>query len=193
MKERRWLLPFTHGVDSEALDLVCQMAQEANATVIAISLRIPEPGKGLQIEEIQEFKGFLECVHAQARMYQAIAERHEVWVATGDNLPSRIQTFVREYQCDSLVVIVKQGQGVLLQTDLVATLIVNSPAPLVLLRLPGRPQNDAWILRRYLAFLRKLCMRIYFFAPILKIEEGEKREELGACPPQGRRSKRAGS
>src|SRR5579864_4044324 len=109
MKERRWLLPFTYEVDNEALDLVCQMAQEVNATLVAISLRVPEPGKGIQIEEIQESKDFLECVHAHARRYQVIAERHEVWVATGDNIPSRIQAFVREYECDSLVVIIKQG------------------------------------------------------------------------------------
>ncbi len=54
MKERRWLLPFTYRVNSEALDLVCQMAQEANATLVAISLLAPRPGKGIQIEEIQE-------------------------------------------------------------------------------------------------------------------------------------------
>src|SRR5579859_4200847 len=125
MKERRWLLPFTHGVDCEALDLVCQTAQEADATLVAISLLAPGTGEGIQIEKIQESKDFLESVHYHARIHQIIAERHEVWVATGDNVPARIQTFVRDYQCDSMVMIVQQGQGVLLQTDELAALILN--------------------------------------------------------------------
>jgi hypothetical protein len=142
MKERRWLLPFTYRIDSEALDLVCQMAQEVEATLVAISLLAPRPGKGIQLEEIQESKDFLELVHYHARTYQVIAERHEVWVAAGDNIPSRIQTFVRDYQCDGMVVIVQQGQGVLLQTDEIAALILNPPASLVLLRLPERSRRN---------------------------------------------------
>jgi hypothetical protein len=136
MKERRWLLPFTYRINSEALELVCQMARGADATLVAISLLAPRPGKGIQIEEIQESKDFLESVHYYAKIHEVIAERHEVWVATGDNIPSRIQTFVRDYQCDSMVVIVHQRQGVLLQTDEIAALILNPPASLVLLRLP---------------------------------------------------------
>jgi hypothetical protein len=59
----RWLLPFTYRINREALDLVCQMAQEADATLVAISLLAPGPGKGIQIEEIQQSKDFLELVH----------------------------------------------------------------------------------------------------------------------------------
>lgn len=142
MKERRWLLPFTYGVDDEALDLVCRMTQEADATLVAISLLAPEVGTGLQIEQIQASKDFLECVHYHARTQQVIAERHEVWVAAGDNIPCRMQTFVREYQCDSMVVIVQRGQGVLLRTDEIATLILNPPASLVLLRLSARQRRN---------------------------------------------------
>jgi hypothetical protein len=118
------------------------MAQEASATLIAISLLAPEPGKRIRLEDIEESKDFLEVIHHHARMYQVIAERHEVWVATGDNISARIQTLVRDYQCDSIVVIVKQGQGVLLQTDVIADLMLNPPASLVLLRLPGKQKQN---------------------------------------------------
>jgi len=70
------------------------------------------------------------------------ADRHEVWVATGDRVPSRIHTFARDYQCDSMVIIVQQGQGMLLQTEAIADLILNPPVPLVLLRLPEKQRQN---------------------------------------------------
>jgi hypothetical protein len=121
------------------------MALEADATLVAISLpnrhkvlslQPSRPGNDIPIEEIQESKDFLELVHYHARTHQVIAERHEVWVANGDDILSRIKTFIRDYECDAMVIIVQQGQGVLLQTDEIATLILNPPASLVLLRLP---------------------------------------------------------
>jgi hypothetical protein len=37
-KEQRWLLPFTHGVNMQAIDYAVSQAQNAGARLVAVSL-----------------------------------------------------------------------------------------------------------------------------------------------------------
>jgi hypothetical protein len=41
MKTRRWLLPFTHVVDMQAIDVAVRLAEHGKATLVALSLITP--------------------------------------------------------------------------------------------------------------------------------------------------------
>src|SRR5205807_3611575 len=59
MKEQRWLLPFTHGVNMQAIDYAVSLAQNARARLVAVFIaglmvgRTPEYlGKKIERKEI---------------------------------------------------------------------------------------------------------------------------------------------
>lgn len=62
MESRRWLFPFTHGVDMRAIDTVVRLAGDEGATLVAVSLVAVPPGRwsqGARLEHIQQSKDFL--------------------------------------------------------------------------------------------------------------------------------------
>jgi hypothetical protein len=92
MKMPRWLLPFTYGVDTAAIECVVRLAESAGATLVAVSL-ISNPSKGARLEHIQQSKDFLEVVQHKTARYQVPVERYEVF--TTDVLQS-LTTLVHE-------------------------------------------------------------------------------------------------
>jgi hypothetical protein len=61
----RLLLPFTHGVEMDTLEVAVLLAASHHATLVPLSL-VLEPrtrGKGARLEHIQQSKDFLEGVH----------------------------------------------------------------------------------------------------------------------------------
>src|SRR5260370_774174 len=69
MKTPRWLLPFTHGVDTAAIEYAVRLAESAGATLVPVSL-ISAPPKGARLEHIQQSKDFLEAVQHKAERFQ---------------------------------------------------------------------------------------------------------------------------
>jgi len=142
MKERRWLLPFTFGVNVRAIDLVIRLAKECDATLVAASLIVvPDvlQGQGPRLEYIQQSKDFLEVVRWKALRYDVSIEPHEVWTA---DIHERIKRLVLDLHCDSVVVVTDGKEGVLLDTDEVANLLMGTiPASLVLVRMPAPKQS----------------------------------------------------
>jgi len=65
---------------------------------------------------------------------------------------------------------------ILLLSDVFSITPLHAPVSASPLLLIGVSHNDMSILSKYLAFLTRLCMRIYLFVSILKMEEGEKRD-----------------
>ena len=84
MEAPRWLLPFTYGVDMQAIDNVVSLAKSTGSTLVAASL-ISAPSKaglqGARLEHIQQSKDFLEAVMWKAARYEVQVERHEVFTA----------------------------------------------------------------------------------------------------------------
>jgi hypothetical protein len=139
MKEIRWLLPFTFGVNMRAIDLVLRMAAQCGATLIAASLivvpdmRQEQKSLGPRLEYIQQSKDFLEAVYWKATQYQVPVELHEVW--TGD-IHERIKKLTLDLHCDSIVLVPSSQEDILLDAHEMKRLLVGSiSASLVLVRM----------------------------------------------------------
>ncbi len=152
MKTPRWLLPFTFGVDMAAIDFAVRLAESAGATLLPVSL-VSSPPRGARLECIQQSKDFLEAVQNKAARLQVPLERYEVF--TPDVLRS-LATLVREMRCDGIVLVTDGEHSRLMQDEEVKRLLVESPAALVLIRLPAHSRSTpAPRLRaRFLSWLR---------------------------------------
>src|SRR5690242_9169287 len=101
--QRRWLLPFTHGVDTRALADVVHLAESCDATLVAVALVCKPAERGSQnirLEYLQQSKDFLEVVKWKAKRSLVPVERYEV--LTADVLQS-LSLLVRDLHCDSIV------------------------------------------------------------------------------------------
>ncbi len=136
MEPRRWLLPFTYGVNMQAIDSAVRLAESGEVTLVAASLvSVPQEARsrGVRLEHIQQSKDFLEAVKWKAARFEVPTERYEVF--TVDVMQS-IATLTRDLHCDSIVLVTRREEDVLLQANEVKRLLIEPPASLVLIRLP---------------------------------------------------------
>lgn len=138
MDVRRWLLPFTYGINLHAIASVMNLAEAAGATLVAVALlgRPTRPGnRGVRLEHIQQAKDFLEAVNNQATRLRLPVERHEV--VTRDVVQS-LTTLIAELGCEAIVLVSRKGEEIFLEAHQFKQVLEAPPAPLVLLRLPAR-------------------------------------------------------
>jgi len=157
MDTRRWLLPFTHGVDMQAIDAVVSLTKGSGITLVAVSLvSAPDkPGsRGVRLEHIQQSKDFLEAVKWKAARLAASLERHEVF--TVDVMQS-LTTLTHELQCDAIVLVSHSRGEVLLHAHQIKRLLENPPASLLVLRLSAQTERQSAVHlgARILAWLRQ--------------------------------------
>jgi hypothetical protein len=130
-KTRRWLLPFTSGVDLPTIASALRLAETGGATLVAVSF-IATPGEhGARLELIQQSKDFLEAIRHKALRLSIPIECYEVF--TSDVLES-IAIQIRDLACDSLVLASRGEKALLLRTQEMQQLVLRPPASLVLLR-----------------------------------------------------------
>jgi hypothetical protein len=158
MKEQRWLLPFTHGVNMQAIDYAVSLAQNAGARLVAVSLvSVPQEPRspGARLEHIQQSKDFLEAVKWKAARYEVPAERYEVF--TGNVLQS-ITLLVYNQDCDSIILVTSEKNGVLLEANEVKRLLEAPPASLVFIRLPAQTKrlSTGQLGTRFLSWLQQI-------------------------------------
>jgi hypothetical protein len=142
MKTTRLLLPFTHGVDMEALDYGVLLAKSHHAILVPLALLIvPERrwSKGVRLEQVQEAKDFLEAVRYKAQRQMVPIERFEM--VTYDVVQS-IGDLVRQMACDGVVLTVRGQDGILLDTDEVEQLMEQLLCTFYLIHLPPRKEID---------------------------------------------------
>jgi hypothetical protein len=154
MNTRRWLLPFTYGVDMQAIDSVVSLAESAGTMLVALSLvSVPEArrSRGARLEDIQQSKDFLEAVKWKAARRQTLVEYHEVF--TGDVLGS-IATLVHDLSCDSMILVSNGKYDALLHGYELKHLLIEPPGPFILLRLPAPPERPH-LGARFLSWLRQ--------------------------------------
>ena len=157
MDTRRWLVPFTWGVDMQAIDAVARLAEGGEATLVAVSL-ISKPDKpgshGPRLEHIQQSKDFLEAIKWKAERLGIALERHEV--ITVDVMQS-IAALARELRCDAIVLVSRGEREALLRGHHLKHLLAEPPASLLVLRLTAlarRRQAVGNLGVRLLAWLR---------------------------------------
>src|SRR5258708_26769003 len=131
MKTPRWLLPFTHGVDTAAIEYAVRLAESAGATLVPVSL-ISAPPKGARLEHIQQSKDFLEAVQHKAERFQVPVERYEVF--TADVIQS-LTTLVHERRCEGSVLVTGGEDSRFMRDREVKHLLIKPPSPPRVIRL----------------------------------------------------------
>jgi len=154
MSTHRWLLPFTHGVDMRAIDDVVFLAENAGATLVAVSLvSVPQRGRseGARLEHIEQSKDFLEALQYKAARHRVSVERYEVF--TTDVIQS-ITSLTHEMQCTAFILMT--GGGKMLREHEMKHLLTNPPATLMLIRRSPVGTQTSPLRIRFLAWLRRL-------------------------------------
>ena len=131
----RLLLPFTHGIEVSAITAALALAQRFDATLVVLSLiHLPQaPDRGPRWEDIQQSNDFLEFVHHKAARSDVPVERVEIYTR---NSVCSIRTLAQEMICVGIVLVVRHGAGVLLDTNEVKQLLEDGSMPLHIVRLP---------------------------------------------------------
>lgn len=136
-RTRRLLLPFIQGIDASAIASALELAQSMNATLVSLSL-LPTSGatrKGPRWEDIQASRDFLEFVLHKANRAGIPIERMELHT---QNAVGSIRALAHEMECAGIVLIVRQGKGILLPTRVIKQLLEDRRIPLYVVSLPER-------------------------------------------------------
>ncbi len=144
MKTTRLLLPFTHGVDMEALDLAVLLAKDRQATLIPLALvHVSDTRRpaGARLEHIQQAKDFLEAAQHKAAKHGVSIERFEVF--TSDAVQST-DVLVQQLECDGIVLSARGSNSVLLTTDESKRLMEKIACMFYIVRLPVK-RRAGWI------------------------------------------------
>jgi nucleotide-binding universal stress UspA family protein len=184
----RWLLPFTHGVDMQAIDYLVSLAENNGATLIPVSLvSVPDDSRsrGARLEYIQQSKDFLEAVKYKAARFQVPLERYEVF--TSDVIQS-ITMLVHDLHCDAIVMVAIEHKEVLLRAHELKQLLVEPPASLVLIRLPAHPQEARafYLGAGLLSWLHRVWRNRVAIRPMKNTLEAESISQIRKSAPQSR-------
>ena len=132
----RLLLPFTHGIDEPAITSALALTHQRGATLILLSLLCPRGRSDKQAvrwEDIQQSTDFLEFTQQKAARLGIPIQRVEL--RTRHPVQS-IRAFAQEMDCEGIIIFVRRGAGVLLDTHEVKQLLEDRRYPLYLANLP---------------------------------------------------------
>ena len=179
MKRINLLLPFTHGVDTCAIEQALLLAKSRRATLVPLALiHVPEErrAKGARLEHVQQSKDFLEAVKHKAARYAVPIERFEIF--TSDVVQS-INTFASELECEGILLVVGRKDGILLQASEIKRLVETTTCRLYILRLQtgGGEGLLQKLLKGFLSWSRKQRTRP---APVQECSEEEGTFPMGA-------------
>jgi hypothetical protein len=146
VKMTRLLLPFTNGVDMDALEYGVLLAKNHRATLVPLALlAMPEKrrSKGIRLEQVQQAKDFLEAVRYKAERHAVSIERFEV--VTTDVVQS-IAVLTHQADCNGIVLVVRGQDGVLLQADEIERLMEQLACTYYLIHLAARRKAGIFLL-----------------------------------------------
>jgi len=180
MKETRWLLPFTFGVNMRALDHVFRLAEHCEATLVAASLIVLPDTHELLSAHLQQSKAFLEAVQWKATQYRVLVEPHEIWTS---GVQARMKRLVLDLQCDSIVLVTEGQDAVLLSAHEMEDVLMGClQASLVLVRLQALNKGTimAYLCTSFFSWIHKLWERhcVAETPPVVPIQPGSERENV---------------
>ncbi len=147
----RVLLPFTHGIDMDVLEYAVMLANGRNASLVPLALIQVPKGRhfgGARLEHVQQSKDFLEAIKHKAARYAVPIERFEVF--TGDVVES-ISIHAQKMECEDILIFVRDGEGILLQTHEIKQLMERATCKLSIVGLPSRTgKRLKWALPKWL-------------------------------------------
>lgn len=174
MKQRRLLLPFTHGVSMDAIEQAVRLAKREHAILLSLSL-LPaqkEVSSRLRWEHIQQSKDFLEAVRHKAERHGVPVESFEVHT---EHPVQTINEFAHEHHVSGVLVFVREGKSILLSSNQINHLLERATPRLFIVTLPPRAGNKLLenIIRRPARLAAKL----------LRTEATTPEQEVVEVPP----------
>lgn len=139
MKKTRLLLPFTHGVQADALEYAVLMAQSRNAILVPLSIiraSCQHGTKGPRLEHIQQSQDFLATVAYKALKHGVEVEQHEAYVADPVEC---IRESIQTLKCDGVLLLIENGAGVLLQTSELKHVVASVSNQVHVIRIQSEP------------------------------------------------------
>ena len=134
----RLLLPFTHGVDMEALDMAVYFARNHQATLVPLVLiHVTEPtcSRGVRLDLLQQAQDFLEAVSHKAMKNNVAVERFNV---VTHNVTERILHFTSLNEYAGILLFMRDEKGVLLSLHEIKTLLKHGGPSYYLVHLPSK-------------------------------------------------------
>jgi len=151
MKTTRVLLPFTHGIDMDVLEYAVLLAKGRNATLVPLALIHVPNGRlagGARLEHVQQSKDFLEAIQHKADSYAVSLERFEIFTS---NVVESIGIHAQKMECEVILLFVRDGEGVLLQTHEIKQLMEQGVCKLSIIGLLAQTgRRFRWTLPRWL-------------------------------------------
>ena len=138
MKPTRFLFPFTHGMQTRAVEQAILLAKSRNATLVPASFihieKTPQ-ARGPRLEAVQQSKDFLEAVSCRAKKKAVPVEPLEV--LTSDVVTS-IETLAKERDCEGVLLFLHGQEGLLLDAKDVRQVIEHCPHKLFVFQLASK-------------------------------------------------------
>lgn len=138
MQSARLLLPFTYGMNSEALEQAVLLAKESRATLVPASLiRVAKDQriKGPRLEFVQQSKDFLEGARSKAQQQHVPIEPVEVYTA---DIPQSIDTLARKLCCTGIIMFVQDKNGLFLSIADIQRVMAVAPGRMYLFHLASK-------------------------------------------------------
>lgn len=156
MQTKRWLLPCTHAVDLQAIDVALRVAEQSAATLVALALvapfqerweqseqHAPRNSPQRRLEQLQKSQDFLEAVRWKAQYYQVVVEYHQILTR---DVSASIAAQCQELSCQSIILMRQSTRETLLSAQSVKHLLLQPPVALLILTLPtGKGQGGRFL------------------------------------------------
>lgn len=131
------LLPFTHGIDREAIDQALVMAENFSACLVCVAFIpcSPDKHKGIRLERIQQAKDFLEYMYYRARQAGIKLQRMELYIP---NLEESILRLSQEMDNAPILLFTRHERGILLELSTIRSVVEDERSRYYLLLLARR-------------------------------------------------------
>ncbi|GHO71591.1 hypothetical protein KSC_104830 [Ktedonobacter sp. SOSP1-52] len=135
----------------EALGAAISLAEACHATLVALAL-LRVKGKrsrqGPRLEDVMEANNFLEAVRWKAARAGVSTEGFQVLTA---EVGQSLDVLIKQFSCSGIVLLVREGQGILLSTDDIVGCLHLGHCTSYLVQLPAkrRPQLNSLFKRLF--------------------------------------------
>lgn len=162
MEKSLLLLPFVHGIDGSALSSALAFAQKMHVTLLLVSL-IPLPKEsrrqgGIRAEMIAQTYDFFEVMRHKAARAGVTIRCTQI---STQQVARSIHMLAQEMDCAGILLFVRDGTGVLLETEDIKQLFEQASQPIYLFRLPSRKALFSHACASLMSWLRRLVFRSF--------------------------------
>jgi hypothetical protein len=149
----RLLLPFTEGINAQAIDYAIQLAEKRQATLVPLALIPVRPDQKTRPESLQQAQDFLELARHKAARQGVPVELARV--STGDAALS-IEAMAGEMGCEAVLLFLCNTNEVLLGHAQIRALMDRSTCNMCIILFPEKRRRFANKHLLHLSLLRRV-------------------------------------